>query len=81
MLSLNKVFQNASALKPLLLKSRNYAAATQANDGIQQGVAFSHLLKREPTEAFRSPELAHMSANNSKQFFILYDSYSLNIYR
>lgn len=67
MLTLNKVIKNASALKPLLLKSRNYAAtATQANDGIQQGVAYSHLLKREPTEAFRSPELAHMSANNSK---------------
>lgn len=36
------------------------------NDGIQQGVAFSHLLKREPEEAFRSSELAHMSANNSE---------------
>lgn len=65
MLSLNRAaVQKASLLKPLI--SRSYAAtATQANDGIQQGVAFSQLLKREPEEAFRSPELAHMSANNS----------------
>lgn len=27
---------------------------------------YSNLLKRDPDEAFRSPELAHMSANNSK---------------
>lgn len=54
------------------IQSRSYAAtATQANDGIQQGVAFSQLLKREPEEAFRSPELAHMSANNSMFFFLL----------
>ncbi|KAI8890096.1 thiamine diphosphate-binding protein [Backusella circina FSU 941] len=52
---------------PIRLGSRAYAAAaTQTADGIQQGVAFSKLLKKEPEETFRSPELAHMSANNSE---------------
>lgn len=63
---MNKLIR-PQVLKPLVLNSRSYAAtAVQANDGIQQGVAYSHLLKRESAEAFRSPELAHMSANNSK---------------
>ncbi|CAO0800667.1 unnamed protein product [Mucor circinelloides] len=61
MLSLNKAIKQSA---PLL--RRTYAATAQVNDGIQQGVAFSQLLKREPEEAFRSPELAHMSANNSE---------------
>ncbi|KAL9550256.1 hypothetical protein PS6_005638 [Mucor atramentarius] len=61
MLSLNKTIKQSA---PLL--RRTYAATAQVNDGIQQGVAFSQLLKREPEEAFRSPELAHMSANNSE---------------
>ncbi|ORX60505.1 Thiamin diphosphate-binding protein [Hesseltinella vesiculosa] len=42
------------------------AAATQSPDGIQQGVAFSQLLKRTPEEAFRTPELVGMSAMNSE---------------
>ncbi|CAO3589341.1 unnamed protein product [Absidia cylindrospora] len=42
------------------------SAAAQPNDGIQQGVAYSKLLKRAPEEAFRTPELARMSAINSE---------------
>ncbi|KAI8058908.1 thiamine diphosphate-binding protein [Gilbertella persicaria] len=60
MLSLKKVVQSSSSLI-----RRGYAAtAQQVNDGIQQGVAYSKLLKRDPEEAFRSPELAHMSASD-----------------
>ncbi|KAI8147030.1 thiamine diphosphate-binding protein [Fennellomyces sp. T-0311] len=44
-------------------QKRGYAAGTaQPQDGIQQGVAYSHLLKRAPEEALRNPELAHISA-------------------
>ncbi|KAI8348813.1 thiamine diphosphate-binding protein [Choanephora cucurbitarum] len=61
MLSLRKA---VSACSPYI-SQRGYAAtAQQAMDGIQQGVAHSKLLKRDPEEAFRSPELAHMSASN-----------------
>ena len=48
-----------------LWQKRGYAAGTaQPQDGIQQGVAYSHLLKRAPEEALRNPELAHISAIN-----------------
>ncbi|KAI8335572.1 thiamine diphosphate-binding protein [Chlamydoabsidia padenii] len=52
----------------LLQQHRFYAAtaSAQPNDGIQQGVAYSKLLKRTPEEAFRSPELTRMSAINSE---------------
>ncbi|ORZ03426.1 Thiamin diphosphate-binding protein [Syncephalastrum racemosum] len=46
---------------------RGYAAAAAANpDGIQQGVAYSQLLKRVPEDALRTPELAQLSAVNSE---------------
>ncbi|EIE84947.1 hypothetical protein G6F46_010718 [Rhizopus delemar] len=64
MFCFNKVIKHSSAIRPLL--ARNYAAtASKGIDGIQEGVAYSNLLKSNPDEAFRSHELAHMSANNS----------------
>ncbi|KAI8969935.1 thiamine diphosphate-binding protein [Mycotypha africana] len=51
---------------PLILK-RTYAAATPSvNDGIQQGVAHSFLLKKNSEEVFRSPELAQLSTFSSE---------------
>ncbi|KAI9263309.1 thiamine diphosphate-binding protein [Phascolomyces articulosus] len=48
-------------------QKRGYAAGTaQPQDGIQQGVAYSHLLKRGPEDALRNPELAHISAVNGE---------------
>ncbi|KAI9310992.1 thiamine diphosphate-binding protein [Dichotomocladium elegans] len=45
------------------VQRRGYAVgSTQSPDGIQQGVAFSQLLKRVPEDALRNPELAPMSA-------------------
>lgn len=59
---------------------RGYAAAAAANpDGIQQGVAYSQLLKRVPEDALRTPELAQLSAVNSKRpvcITILWSLYS-----
>ncbi|KAI9246380.1 thiamine diphosphate-binding protein [Sporodiniella umbellata] len=64
MLCLNRLAIKPLTFKPLL--TRGYAAtAAKGYEGIQEGVAHSNLLKREPEEVFRSPELAHMSANNS----------------
>ncbi|KAI8092714.1 thiamine diphosphate-binding protein [Halteromyces radiatus] len=64
------MLRNASRRITSLLQhqQRYYAAsaAAQTNDGIQQGVAYSKLLKRAPEEAFRTPELARMSALNSE---------------
>lgn len=45
---------------------RGYAAGTAQPDGIKEGVAYSLLLKKTPEDALRNPELAHMSAIDSK---------------
>lgn len=64
MLQLNRLTRSSPILKSLW--TRNYAVtASQGTDGIQEGVAYSNLLKKDPEETFRSQELAHMSANNS----------------
>ncbi|KAI8973904.1 thiamine diphosphate-binding protein [Pilobolus umbonatus] len=51
----------------LSLLNRGYSTqAVQSIDNIQEGVAYSKLLKKDSSEVFRSPELAQMSSTNSE---------------
>ncbi|KAI9023566.1 thiamine diphosphate-binding protein [Phycomyces nitens] len=58
-------YRGSLLAKTLKQSIRGYAA-TASPDGIKQGVSHSLLLKQTPEDAFRSPELAHMSANDTQ---------------
>ncbi|KAI7866715.1 thiamine diphosphate-binding protein [Spinellus fusiger] len=64
--SVLKVCQSLCSKGAVQQTLRGYSAVTASPDGIQQGVAYSLLLKKSREEVFRSPELSHMSANESE---------------